>query len=218
MIEENLRKINDEIKNKNVTLIAVSKTKPIEDIMAAYNFGQRDFGENYVQELLSKIDNLPSDINWHLIGHLQTNKVKDVVGKVKLIQSVDSIKLAEKISKEAGKKNIVQDILLEINLGKEESKTGIIEEDLDNILNNIKNLPNIRILGLMGVVPNRDNNKKLFTHLKELANIYNEKYHSFSIDLSIISMGMSHDYLDAIECGSNMIRVGTNIFGERNYN
>ena len=174
MIEENLRKINDEIKNKNVTLIAVSKTKPIEDIMVAYNFGQRDFGENYVQELLSKIDNLPSDINWHLIGHLQTNKVKDVVGKVKLIQSVDSIKLAEKISKEAEKKNIVQDILLEINLGKEESKTGIIEEDLDNILNNIKNLPNIRILGLMGVVPISDNNKKLFTHLKELANIYNE--------------------------------------------
>ena len=210
MIKDNINNILNNI--GNAKLIAVSKTKPIEMIMEAYDAGIRDFGENKVQELISKIDKLPNDINWHMIGHLQTNKVKDIIGKVSLIHSVDSIKLAYVIDKEAKKKNIIVDVLLEINIANEESKYGFMVNELDNAINNINNLSNIKVLGFMCVAPNTDNplsNRKYFRKMKELAKKYN---------YNVLSMGMSNDYSIAIEEGSSYIRVGTKIFGERIYN
>ena len=164
MIKDNINCILKDA--NNATLIAVSKTKPVEMIREAYEAGIRDFGENKVQELLSKIDMLPSDINWHMIGHLQTNKVKDIVGRVFLIHSVDSIKLANVIDKEAKKKNILVNILLEINIANEESKYGFRINELDNAIRNINILNNIKILGFMCVAPNTSNhsdNRKYFS-------------------------------------------------------
>ena len=210
MIKDNINNILNNI--GNAKLIAVSKTKPIEMIMEAYDAGIRDFGENKVQELISKIDKLPNDINWHMIGHLQTNKVKDLIGKVSLIHSVDSIKLAYVIDKEAKKKNIKVNVLLEINIANEESKYGFMVNELDNAINNINNLSNIKVLGFMCVAPNTDNplsNRKYFRKMKELAKKYN---------YNVLSMGMSNDYSIAIEEDATYIRVGTKIFGERIYN
>ena len=197
--------------NSKCTLIAVSKTKSVDLIKEVYDLGVRDFGENKVQELLSKIDKLPKDINWHMIGHLQTNKVKDIIDKVCLIHSVDSVKLASVISKEAVKKNINVNILLEINIAAEESKYGFRVEEVSGALNEIKKLPNIKVLGFMCVAPNTKNpidNRVYFKKMFELKN----KHH-----LEILSMGMSNDYKVALEEGSNYIRIGTLIFGERNY-
>ena len=197
--------------NNDCTLIAVSKTKPIEMIEEAYKIGIRDFGENHVQELVQKINKLPNDIRWHMIGHLQTNKVKDIIGKVYLIHSVDTIKLAKEIDKQSKKNNTITNILLELNIANEESKYGFKIEELDNAIKEIQLLTNIKIKGLMCVAPftqTPEDNRIYFKEMKELKDKYN---------LEILSMGMSNDYTIAIEEGSNYIRVGTKIFGERNY-
>ena len=211
MIKENILRINDEIKDYNAKLICVSKTRTNYEIMEAYNVGVRDFGENHVQELIEKRKSLPKDINWHMIGHLQTNKVKDLLkDKVFLIHSVDSIKLASEIDKRTITK---QDILLEVNIAKEESKYGFIPEynAIKDALDKINEMNNINCIGLMCVAPNTNNpeeNIKYFNKLKELAN---------RLDLNVLSMGMTNDYLYAVKCGSTYIRVGTGIFGPRDY-
>ena len=207
MIKENIMKINKEL--KNATLIAVSKTKPIEMIKEAYSAGIKDFGENKVQEILSKIDKLPKDIKWHMIGHLQTNKVKDIIDKVYLIHSVDTIKLAKKINEEAKKRKIISNILVEINIANEQSKYGFKKEELNEVINEIKCLNNINLLGLMCVAPFTDNpedNRKYFKEMYKLKEKYN---------LNILSMGMSNDYKIAIEENTNYVRIGTKIFGKR---
>ena len=197
----------------NTTLVAVSKTKPNNDIMEAYNLGLRDFGENYVQELVSKMDSLPSDIKWHMIGHLQTNKVKDIVKRnIYLIESVDSEKLASTINKEAVKNNKIINILIEVNIVNDPNKTGCNLKDLEKLINYVKTLSNIKLLGLMAIGPiteDSDEIRKYFKIMKELKDKYK---------LELLSMGMSHDYKIAIEEGSNIIRIGTKIFGERIYN
>ena len=211
MIKENINKILVETKDYNSKLICVSKTRTCEEIMEAYNTGIRDFGENHVQELVQKRSILPKDINWHMIGHLQTNKVKDLLkDKVFLIHSVDSLKLAKEINKRSSMK---QDILLEINIASEESKYGFNpdEDELNEILEEIKSLENINCIGLMCVAPNTSNpeeNTKYFERMQEL---------NKSLGLSILSMGMTNDYLYACKCGSTYIRVGTGVFGERDY-
>ena len=191
-------------------LVAVSKTKSNEDILKAYNLGIRDFGENYVQELVNKMDSLPKDINWHMIGHLQTNKVKDIVKRnIYLIQSVDSIKLANVINNEAIKNNKVVNILVEVNVSNDINKTGCSIDELDNLINEIKKLSNIKLLGFMAIAPNSsDDNiiRKSVKKMDELKNIY---------QLQLLSMGMSNDYKIAIEEGSNIVRIGTKIFGKR---
>ncbi len=211
MIEENIKEITKYL-NNDCTLIAVSKTKPVEMIKEAYNEGIRDFGENHVQEILEKIDKLPKDIKWHMIGHLQTNKVKDIIDKVYLIHSVDSIKLAKEINKQAEKKDIISSILLEINIANEDTKYGFKIEEIENAINEINKLTNIRIKGFMCVAPftpTPEDNRTYFQKMNELKKKYK---------LEILSMGMSNDYKIAIQEGSNYIRVGTKIFGERNYN
>lgn len=204
----------------DVTLIAVSKTKPVEMIQELYEVGCRNFGENKVQELVDKYEILPKDICWHMIGHLQRNKVKYIVDKVTLIHSVDSLRLAETIEKEAAKKNCVVDILIEVNMAKEESKYGIYPEDLEEFLGKINSFSHIRVKGLMTVAPNVKNseeNREIFTKMKKLSVDIVEK-NIDNITMSILSMGMSNDYTIAIEEGANMVRVGTSIFGARNYN
>ena len=196
----------------NCKLIAVSKTKPVEMIKEVYDMGVRDFGENKVQELISKKDLLPSDIRWHMIGHLQTNKVKDVIDKAYLIHSVDSIKLLNEINKQEIKKEIVVNILLEINIANEESKYGFKISEIDDVIRNIHDYKNVCLKGLMCVAPNTDDpesNRKYFRLMKELKDKYN---------LEILSMGMSNDYLVAIDEGATYVRIGTKIFGERDYN
>ena len=211
MIKDNIKSILDEISDYDAKLIAVSKTRTIEEILEAYNVGIRDFGENHVQELVKKRVLLPKDIRWHMIGHLQTNKVKDLLkDSVYLIHSVDSIKLAKEINKRS---SIKQDILLEVNIGEEKSKYGFKPsfDELKKVLDEINNLNNINVVGLMCVAPNTDNpidNKKYFDKLRLL----NEK-----LGLKVLSMGMSNDYDVAIKCGSTYIRVGTKIFGKREY-
>lgn len=204
----------------DVTLIAVSKTKSVEMIQELYEVGCRNFGENKVQELVDKYEILPKDICWHMIGHLQRNKVKYIVDKVTLIHSVDSFRLAETIEKEAAKKNCVVDILIEVNMAKEESKYGIYPEDLEEFLGKINSFSHIRVKGLMTVAPNVKNseeNREIFTKMKKLSVDITEK-NIDNITMSILSMGMSNDYTIAIEEGANMVRVGTSIFGARNYN
>ena len=211
MIKDNIKSILDEISDYDAKLIAVSKTRTVEEILEAYESGIRDFGENHVQELVKKRELLPKDIRWHMIGHLQTNKVKDLLkDSVYLIHSVDSIKLAKEINKRS---SIKQDILLEVNIGEEESKYGFKPnfDELKKVLDEIKELENINVVGLMCVAPNTDNpidNKKYFDKLRLL----NEK-----LGLKVLSMGMSNDYDVAIKCGSTYIRVGTKIFGKREY-
>ncbi len=228
MIKENLRDVQEHIlsavnasgrKPEDVCLIAVSKTKPVSLIMEAYDAGIRDFGENKVQELVSKYEEMPKDIRWHMIGHLQTNKVKYIVDKVCLIHSVDSIKLAQEISKEAQKKGVVCDILLEVNVADETSKFGLSCEDVAKTAEEIAKLSGIRIRGLMTVAPYVDDpekNRPVFRKLKQLSvDITNKNIDNVFMD--ILSMGMSGDYEVAIAEGAKYIRVGTSIFGERNY-
>ena len=208
-IKENIVKIKKKTP-KEITLIAVSKTKSIKEIMEAYNAGIRDFGENYVQELVKKINELPKDIRWHMIGHLQKNKVKYVVNKnIYLIHSVDSLSLAKEINKEAVKKNIIVNILLEVNLSNEKNKFGFKKEEIEKIYHEIKSYENINVLGLMTILPNISNENILRGYFKDLKKI-KEK-----LELSILSMGMSNDYKIAIDEGSTMIRIGTAIFGKR---
>lgn len=203
---------------EDTTLIAVSKTKPVTMLEEAYNAGMRHFGENKVQEMCEKMEVMPNDIKWHMIGHLQTNKVKYIVGKVFLIHSVDSLKLAKEISKESIKKNCSTDILIEINVAGEESKFGTndMQANLD-MIKSISELPNINIKGLMTIAPYTDNaedNRQYFMKLREFA--YGE-CKSYMPEKPVLSMGMTGDYEVASEEGASYVRVGTGIFGERDY-
>ena len=202
----------------HVTLVAVSKTKPNELINQAYLAGQIDFGENYVQELVDKHQELPKDIRWHFIGHLQTNKVKLIAPFVNLIHGVDSLKLLEEINKQAQKNNRIINCLLQIYIAQENSKFGLSFEECKELLqsNSYLNLKNICVVGFMAMASNTDNNeqiKKEFLSLKK----FHESMVTIQLPLNILSFGMSSDYQLAIECGSNMIRIGSSIFGERNY-
>ena len=228
MIQENIRqveKIIDDIclqNNRNrdeVTLIAVSKTKPVEMLQEAYQAGCRDFGENKVQELVDKYEAMPKDINWHMIGHLQRNKVKYIVDKVCLIHSVDSLRLAEEISKEALKKHVCVNILIEVNVAMEESKYGTTICDTIALVREIAGLPNICIKGLMTIAPmteNAEENRAYFKQLKKLS-VDISKENIDNVSMNILSMGMTGDYPVAVSEGATLVRVGTGIFGERNY-
>ncbi|MDY5102362.1 MAG: YggS family pyridoxal phosphate-dependent enzyme [Agathobacter sp.] len=205
---------------KEVTLIAVSKTKPVEMLQTIYDAGSRDFGENKVQEMCDKIEQLPTDIRWHMIGHLQTNKVKYIVGRVSLIHSVDSLHLAQEIEKQAAKLDVIVPILIEVNIAEEESKFGIHKEETISLVREVATLPHIRIQGLMTIAPyveNPEDNRAYFSGIKQLSvDIARENIDNVSMDC--LSMGMTGDYEVAIEEGATMVRVGTGIFGERNYN
>ena len=201
------------------TLIAVSKTKPVEMMLPVYEAGCRDFGENKVQEIMDKIDKMPSDVSWHMIGHLQTNKVKYIVDKVYMIHSVDTLHLAEAISKEAVKKNVTVKILLEVNVAEEESKFGVTTEEAKIFYDEVCKLPNLEVCGLMTIAPyveNSEENRQYFANLRQLSVDIGVKKTDNNIGAEL-SMGMSGDYIVAIEEGATYIRVVTGIFGERNY-
>tara|TARA_B100000674_G_scaffold320346_1_gene266899 strand:- start:3141 stop:3776 length:636 start_codon:yes stop_codon:yes gene_type:complete len=204
--------------NKNFTCVAVSKTKPVDDIEKIYNLGHKEFGENKVQELLDKYDKLPKDIKWHMIGHLQTNKIKKVIPIISLIHSVDSLKLLKKINNEAIKINKVISCLLQINISNENNKYGFTRDQIREIFNNevLKDFKFIRIKGLMGMASFTENDNQIRIEFKNLKKIFDELKIKYP-ELKIISMGMSGDYKIAIEEGSNMIRIGSKIFGKRNY-
>ena len=202
------------------TLIAVSKTKPVEMLKEAYDAGCRDFGENKVQEILDKYDKLPQDIRWHMIGHLQTNKVKYIVDKVAMIHSVDSVKLAREISKEAVKHGVCVPILLEVNVAKEDSIFGFMAEELSKAVEEIALLPGIQVEGLMTIAPfveNSEENRIYFGQLKQLSVDISAK-NIDNIHMRVLSMGMSGDYLVAVSEGATYVRVGSSIFGSRTYN
>lgn len=228
MLEDNFKIVEENIKNacersarnrENVSLIAVSKTNPIEAIKELYDKGIRNFGENKVQELLLKHDQLPTDIQWHLIGHLQRNKVRQIIGKVCLIHSVDSYRLAEEINIQSKKNKTTTNILIEVNVSKEESKFGVRPEEALNLIRQISKLDSIHIKGLMTIAPitgSPDENRPFFRELRQLSvDIKRENLDNVCMD--ILSMGMTGDYEAAIEEGATMIRVGTGLFGQRNY-
>ncbi|MGL5381377.1 YggS family pyridoxal phosphate-dependent enzyme [Clostridium sp.] len=214
-IEDN---INFILKNipKDVTLLAVSKTKPLEDLEEAYRLGIRDFGENKVQEMILKEESFHKDARWHLIGKLQTNKVKYIVGKVYLIHSLSSIKLLKKIESEFAKKEVVANLLIQINIGREESKSGILVEELDELINAIEDCNFVKIHGIMSIIPkgNEEENRCYFKEIKKIYDKISKKQYK-NISMKVLSMGMSSDYKIAIEEGSNLIRVGEGIFGKR---
>lgn len=200
-------------------LIAVSKTKPIEMLQEAYDAGCRDFGENKVQELIDKYDKMPKDIKWHMIGHLQTNKVKYIIDKVSLIHSVDSLKLAMEISKEAVKKNITVDVLVEVNVAGEETKFGVKPEDAEELVRKMAVLQGIHVKGLMTIAPyveNQEENRQYFAKLRQLSVDIRDK-NIDNVYMDVLSMGMTGDYEVAIEEGATFVRVGTGLFGERQY-
>lgn len=228
MVAENLAQVQKNIEEScgnvnrdpgEVTLIAVSKTKPVEMLREAYDAGARVFGENKVQEIVDKYDHMPSDVKWHMIGHLQRNKVKYIVDKVAMIHSVDSFRLAETIEKEAAKKNVTVPILIEVNVAQEESKYGLKPEEVLPFIEEIADFSHIQIKGLMTIAPyveNAEENREIFRELKKLSvdiaakNINN-------VTMSVLSMGMTGDYMVAVQEGATMVRVGTGIFGARNY-
>ena len=228
MLETQLKEVEAKIqaacdragrKREEVTLIAVSKTKPIEMLQEAYDLGVRVFGENKVQEITAKYDALPDDIHWHMIGHLQTNKVKYIIDKVSMVHSVDSVRLAEAIEKEAAKKDICMPVLIEVNVAGEESKFGLSIEEVLPFLKEISSYEHLQVKGLMTIAPfvaNPEENREVFQKLKKLSvdiaakNINN-------VNMSVLSMGMTNDYQVAVEEGATMVRVGTGIFGERDY-
>ena len=221
IIEENICKACKKAgrKRSEVTLIAVSKTKPLEDLQAVYDLNIRDFGENKVQELTGKIEAMPDDIKWHMIGHLQRNKVKYIVDKVELIHSVDSLRLAEEISKQAIKKNVNVNILVEINIGEEESKFGISADEVKVLVREIAKLDNIKVQGLMCVAPyvvDSEENRAFFHKIKDLS-VDIMKENIDNVSMNVLSMGMSNDYQVAIEEGATMVRIGSNLFGKRDY-
>ena len=229
MLSDNLHEVQENIikacersgrNPEDVTLIAVSKTKPVSDIEQIYAAGIREFGENKVQEMNDKQKVLPGDINWHMIGHLQRNKVKYIVDNVAMIHSVDSVRLAEEISKEAVKKNVTVDILVEVNVAKEESKFGLYTEDVRQFVEQISKLPGINIKGLMTSAPfvdNPEDNRQYFKKLKDLSVDINAK-NIDNVHMDFLSMGMTNDYVVAVEEGATHVRVGTAIFGHRDYN
>lgn len=229
MIQENLNVVEENIRTAceksgrnrdEITLIAVSKTKPISLLEDAYQAGVRDFGENKVQEMCEKYEVMQKDIRWHMIGHLQTNKVKYLIGKTSLIHSVDSYKLACEIEKQAAKHDCIMNILIEVNIADEETKFGLAEEEVIHLVKQIAELPHVRIKGLMTVAPyvvDPEDNRAYFRKIKQLSvDINNQNIDN--VTMEILSMGMTGDYMVAIEEGATMVRVGTGIFGERNYN
>jgi pyridoxal phosphate enzyme (YggS family) len=205
--------ITTQLTQQNVTLVAVSKTKPIADIDALYNLGQRDFGENYVQELVDKQAALPPDIRWHFIGHLQSNKVKYIAPFVHLIHGVDSKNLLIEINKQAAKNNRIIPVLLQVHISQEETKFGFDKQEILQ-LTNLNQFTNIEIKGLMGMASFTENTVQIATEFTQLKNIFNQLLLSIP-SLSIISMGMSSDFEIAIQCGSNMVRIGSLLFGNR---
>lgn len=219
-IKDNLQNIVSAIP-KHVTLVAVSKTKPIGDIIEAYNAGQRIFGENKVQEMVEKHEQLPKDIEWHMIGHLQRNKVKYMASFVQLIHGVDSIKLLEEINKQAKKHDRVINCLLQIKIANEDSKFGMTSEEAIHIISskNFSELKNVKVTGVMGMASFTDNKTQIKQEFNNLRATFNslKLLETFNFKPKTISMGMSGDYKIAIDCGSNMIRVGSTIFGARNY-
>ena len=226
MIKEQLEEVRERVNAaclragrdpKSVTLIAVSKTKPAQAVQEAYEAGARDFGENKVQEILQKQPALPQDIRWHMIGHLQRNKVHQVIGKAVLIHAVDSLRLAEQIEQEAAKRNLDVDVLLEINVAKEESKYGFFLEDAEEAIRRISALPHVHIRGLMTIAPfveNPEENRGIFQKLYQFSVDINDK-NIDNVTMGVLSMGMTGDYEVAVEEGATMVRVGTGIFGVR---
>ena len=206
-------------KREDVTLIAVSKTKPVEMLQEAYDRGNRIFGENKVQEITDKYAALPGDISWHMIGHLQRNKVKYIIDKVELIHSVDSLRLAETIEKEAAKRNITANILIEVNMAKEDTKFGVMPEDVKELVSQIAEFPHIRIKGLMTIAPFVEDPEENRVHFRNLRNLSVDimENKSDNVTMGVLSMGMTNDYEVAIEEGATMVRVGTGLFGMRNY-
>lgn len=227
MIKENLAYVEEQItkacersgrNREEVTLIAVSKTKPVSLVDEAIDNGIREFGENKVQEIMDKYDTVKAPVNWHMIGHLQRNKVKYIVEKVCLIHSVDSYRLAEMIDQEAAKKGVKCDILIEVNIAKEDTKYGVMEDEVIPLIEQISKLTNIRIKGLMTIAPFVDYSEKNRVHFRNLRNLYVDikTKNIDNVDMKILSMGMTNDYVVAIEEGATMVRVGTGIFGQRN--
>lgn len=229
MINENISKVRENIVKacekagrnpEEVTLIAVSKTKPVSAIEEALLSGTLDYGENKVQELCDKYDVLPKNIRWHMIGHLQRNKVKYLVGKTYLVHSVDSLRLAEQIEKEFAKRNQVCDILVEVNIAQEESKFGINAKETEELIRKIAKFEHVRIKGLMTIAPyteDPESNREYFREIKKLSVDIRDK-NIDNVSMDVLSMGMTGDYMVAVEEGATMVRVGTGIFGERNYN
>lgn len=229
LLSENLKEVERKIEaacaragraREEVTLIAVSKTKPVSMLQAVYQEGIREFGENKVQEMCDKMEVLPQDIHWHMIGHLQTNKVKYIVGKTALIHSVDSLHLASEIEKQAAKMDVCVSILIEVNIAEEESKFGIHREEAISLVRSIATFPHLHIKGLMTIAPfveNPEDNRDYFRQIRQLSVDIKEQ-NIDNVDMDILSMGMTGDYTVAIEEGATMVRVGAGIFGERNYN
>ena len=228
MITENLEQVRKNIDEacrmagrdpKEVTLIAVSKTKPVSMLKEAYDAGARCFGENKVQEIMDKHPQLPEDIQWHMIGHLQRNKVKFIVDKVSMIHSVDSLRLAQTIEQEAAKHNVCVPVLLEVNVAQEESKFGLKMDEVLPLIETIADFPHIKVQGLMTIAPyveNAEDNRDFFRQLKKLS-VDIEAKNINNVSMSVLSMGMTGDYQVAVQEGATMVRVGTGIFGERNY-
>ena len=229
MVKENYNYVKQQVEEtakacrrdpKEITLIAVSKTKPLENIEELIEIGVEDFGENKVQELCDKYEHVSQPVRFHLIGHLQTNKVKYIVDKACLIHSVDSLKLAQTIQKEAAKKQVIAQILIEVNVAEEDSKFGLHAEDVIPFIQEISTMPNLHVNGLMTIAPfvdDPEDNRKYFRTLKQLSLDITSK-NIDNIDMNVLSMGMTNDYKVAIEEGATMVRVGTAIFGARNYN
>jgi pyridoxal phosphate enzyme (YggS family) len=217
-IEKNIQSLMKEVA-KEVTVIAVSKTKTIEEMEVAYNCGIRDFAENKAQELKLKEETFNKDVRWHFIGHLQRNKVKYIAGKVFLIHSLDSVRLLREIERQYEKINSIARVLIQINIGREESKSGLMVEELDEIINELANCQFVQVMGLMTVLPKGDekSNRGYFKQVKEIFDKLSQ-LKAKNITMKYLSMGMTGDYREAIEEGSNMIRIGEGIFGKRNYN
>jgi len=203
---------------ETVSLICVSKTKPNELIMEAYNAGEREFGENKVQELRDKYETLPKDIKWHFIGHLQRNKVKYIVGKIHLLHSLDGIKLLHELEKRYEKENLELNTLIQVNVGEEESKTGLHKNEVNDFIKEIEKCSYVKVKGIMAIIP-KGTEEQCRGYFKEVKEMYEnlKKYDYNNISMEILSMGMSGDYKIAIEEGSNMVRVGTGVFGNRVY-
>ena len=219
-IQENLRHIKSQIP-EHVTLVAVSKTKPISDLMEAYNAGQRIFGENKIQEMVEKYEQMPKDVEWHMIGHVQSNKVKYMAHFVSLVHGVDNLKLLKEINKQALKNNRIINCLLQIKIAEEDSKFGMTAMDAKEILQSkdFSELKNVCVVGVMGMATFTDNEAQINKEFKQLKSTFDElkPLKTYNFKPEIISMGMSDDYHLAIDCGSTMIRVGSSIFGQRNY-
>lgn len=223
---EAYQSIKKELDSKNVVLVAVSKTKPVNDIRTLYDLGQRDFGENYVQELVEKQKQLPGDIRWHFIGHLQRNKVKEIAAFVHLIHGVDSLRLLAEINKQATRGNRTISVLLQVHIAREETKFGLDENELEEIVKSLSGLNNVAIKGLMGMASLTDDRETIRTEFRYLKSLYDQfslpaqpALHSslaiHPLPLTTLSMGMSNDYPIAIEEGSNMVRIGSLLFGAR---